>query len=302
MQAGLFSEYRADVISVDPIRRQLQRRYVDTLAEQMSPSSNESGELDQLGPLAGLMGGLIVPPTGDLRGAASMNLAQLRETLRGAQASAGNVNTQLHILDLISQIDGIIGDAPVELPALATPQGEAPTQPTEVTYQCAEGITIDAVFNHEDDTVTVTLPDGTVTLPHVVSGSGAKYSDEINTFWTKGGEAFVQVDGETTISDCHAGQEPAADEEQREAEAGPPPPMVEASYQCADGVAVDAVYDNENRTVTVTLPDGLLELPQVESASGARYSDGTTTFWSQGDEAFVEVNDEIVIQDCVVEE
>jgi membrane-bound inhibitor of C-type lysozyme len=42
-------------------------------------------------------------------------------------------------------------------------------------------------------------------------------------------------------------------------------------------------------------------LPRVESGSGAKYSDGTTTFWTKGDEAFVQVNDEMVISDCVAQ-
>ncbi len=42
-------------------------------------------------------------------------------------------------------------------------------------------------------------------------------------------------------------------------------------------------------------------LGAVESGSGARYSDGTTTFWNKGDEALVEVDDEIVYQNCVAQ-
>ena len=66
-------------------------------------------------------------------------------------------------------------------------------------------------------------------------------------------------------------------------------------------MTIEVVFDNDARTATVTLPDGTLELPQVEAASGARYSDGTTTFWTKGDEAFVQVNDETVISDCVAQ-
>jgi len=75
----------------------------------------------------------------------------------------------------------------------------------------------------------------------------------------------------------------------------------EFTYLCANDVTIMATFDNDNRTATVTLPDGTQTLPQVEAASGAKYSDGTTTFWTQGDDAFVQVNDETVIDDCTVQ-
>jgi membrane-bound inhibitor of C-type lysozyme len=39
----------------------------------------------------------------------------------------------------------------------------------------------------------------------------------------------------------------------------------------------------------------------VISGSGARYSDGKTTFWNKGNEVLLEVNDKIVVQDCALE-
>lgn len=41
----------------------------------------------------------------------------------------------------------------------------------------------------------------------------------------------------------------------------------------------------------IVLPDGAVVLPRVVSASGTRFSDGTTTFWSHGDEASLETRD-----------
>ncbi len=38
------------------------------------------------------------------------------------------------------------------------------------------------------------------------------------------------------------------------------------------------------------LPEGPLELPQALSGSGARYTDGETTFWIKGENACMEVN------------
>ena len=44
-----------------------------------------------------------------------------------------------------------------------------------------------------------------------------------------------------------------------------------------------------------------LQLPHMISGSGARYSDGKTTLWNKGDSVFVEVNDKIVVRDCMLE-
>ncbi len=38
------------------------------------------------------------------------------------------------------------------------------------------------------------------------------------------------------------------------------------------------------------LPEGPLELPQAVSASGARYTDGKTTFWIKGENVCMEIN------------
>lgn len=57
---------------------------------------------------------------------------------------------------------------------------------------------------------------------------------------------------------------------------------VEVTFVCPNGTAIDAVFDNAAKTVIITLADETLTLLQVESGSGARYSDGTTTFWNKG--------------------
>lgn len=44
-----------------------------------------------------------------------------------------------------------------------------------------------------------------------------------------------------------------------------------------------------------------LRLPHVLSGSGARYSDGKTTFWNRGRSVLMEVDDKIVVQDCMLQ-
>lgn len=105
----------------------------------------------------------------------------------------------------------IAGCAPVQAPtpAAATdtpvPETEAPAANIiEATFVCPDGTSLATVFDNDARTVTVALPDGTVTLPQTVSGSGARYSDETTTFWNKGDEAMVEVNGETVYQNCVA--------------------------------------------------------------------------------------------------
>jgi len=78
--------------------------------------------------------------------------------------------------------------------------------------------------------------------------------------------------------------------------------MAAVTYQCPDGELIEAEYMNEDAQVIVGLPDQEpIALPQVEAASGARYSDGTTTFWSKGDQVLVEVDGETILSDCVAQ-
>lgn len=85
-----------------------------------------------------------------------------------------------------------------------------PTEPdgkiSDVTYGCADSKSIHALFY--EDKVTVMLSDGrTLNLPHVISGSGARYAneDESVVFWEKGPSAFV-TEGKgsvETYKDCN---------------------------------------------------------------------------------------------------
>jgi membrane-bound inhibitor of C-type lysozyme len=76
-----------------------------------------------------------------------------------------------------------------------------------------------------------------------------------------------------------------------------------ATFTCPTGETITAVFASDPAdSVTVTLPEQTaIALPRVEAASGAKYSDGTTTFWEKGGEAMVEVNGEITLQSCTAE-
>src|SRR5262245_34838485 len=74
------------------------------------------------------------------------------------------------------------------------------------------------------------------------------------------------------------------------------------SFRCPDGQTVMAQFQlPEDQFVNVRFAGRELRLPHVISGSGARYSDGKTTFWNRGKGVLVEVDDKIVVQDCMLE-
>lgn len=66
--------------------------------------------------------------------------------------------------------------------------------------------------------------------------------------------------------------------------------QVSAVYQAEDGKLLQACFDLKEQQVTLRPSNGLLHvLPIAISGSGARYSDGTFTFWEhQGTGRFFE--------------
>ena len=65
-------------------------------------------------------------------------------------------------------------------------------------YECEDKSSIVVQFQPATNEMMVFLPGKTVRLPHVRSGSGARYSDGEVTYWSKGREALLQVGSRTT--------------------------------------------------------------------------------------------------------
>ena len=75
------------------------------------------------------------------------------------------------------------------------------------------------------------------------------------------------------------------------------------SFRCPDGQTVMAQFHlPDDQFVNVRFAGRELRLPHVISGSGARYSDGKTTFWNKGKSVLIEVDDKIVVQDCLLQE
>lgn len=70
-------------------------------------------------------------------------------------------------------------------------------------------------------------------------------------------------------------------------------------YQCGT-TQLTVKQDNQHDKVSLILDGEQLTLPQVRAASGTKYSDGHYTFWSKGNSAFIERDDKIIINDCLL--
>jgi len=74
------------------------------------------------------------------------------------------------------------------------------------------------------------------------------------------------------------------------------------TYQCSpsERLVVKTIPGSQPPTLEITLPDQrTVTLPQAESASGAKYSNGSITFWSKGNTALVEEAGQLKWKDCV---
>jgi len=75
--------------------------------------------------------------------------------------------------------------------------------PIVARFDC-DTLALTATFH--DDRVVLELPTRVVTLPHVVSASGARYSNGSATFWNKGREATLELNGRNQT--CRERREP----------------------------------------------------------------------------------------------
>ena len=109
LQGGLFSELKAAEPKIDPIRRQLQRSYIDILKNEFDPPKVDLG-----GPV--LPGrrrtsfGEAPPRTSELRAVARLALAKLEKDLGTAKGKAKDIATVAHLGDLQSEIKAILSD------------------------------------------------------------------------------------------------------------------------------------------------------------------------------------------------
>ncbi len=90
LQDGLFAELKQAAPQIDPMRRALQRTYLETLQWQMGDGSNS-----------------------DVRAAARWNLQKLLDTLKAVDAQTSDATTSAHLADLRNQIKMILEGPPM---------------------------------------------------------------------------------------------------------------------------------------------------------------------------------------------
>ena len=71
-----------------------------------------------------------------------------------------------------------------------------------LSFRCPDGRSLLARFEPKDEFVDVRFDEHNLRLPHVISGSGVRYSDGKTTFWNKGKSALVEVDNKIVAQDC----------------------------------------------------------------------------------------------------
>lgn len=81
-------------------------------------------------------------------------------------------------------------------------------------------------------------------------------------------------------------------------EAGSVPPAKKSLYLCEDGKKFTLELIKPADCVILTLEGKPIKLTRVASGSGAKYSNGKTTVWLKGKEAFIEIDGKIIIKNC----
>jgi len=100
LRAGIFGEFAAEAVKVDPYRRNLQRAFVTVLGARLNPPPAAAAGMGAASP---------VLPMDDSRGAIRAELKSIRGMLQAKAAVAADTPTRNHAQDLIDQI-GIILD------------------------------------------------------------------------------------------------------------------------------------------------------------------------------------------------
>ena len=78
-----------------------------------------------------------------------------------------------------------------------------------LSFRCPDGQTVMAQFQlPEDQFVNVRFGGRELRLPHVISGSCARYSDGKMTFWNKGRAVLVEIDDKIVVQYCMLEGEP----------------------------------------------------------------------------------------------
>jgi membrane-bound inhibitor of C-type lysozyme len=104
-------------------------------------------------------------------------------------------------IDLTMKVIGKMGFGIVALAAMLSCSQANVGEEKWLTFRCPDGQTVMARFEPHDQFVSVQFEGRDLRLPHVISGSGARYSDGRTTFWNRGRSALVGVDDKVIMQD-----------------------------------------------------------------------------------------------------
>ncbi|HZM94163.1 MAG TPA: MliC family protein [Vicinamibacterales bacterium] len=105
---------------------------------------------------------------------------------------------------LIAMVFAACGSSPQPADTVAAKETPAAKSPIVARFDC-DTLALTATFH--DDQALIEIPEQRArTLPRVVSASGARYSNGSDTFWNKGREATLELNGRTEM--CRERREP----------------------------------------------------------------------------------------------
>jgi hypothetical protein len=108
VQDGVFSELKADAPKVDPLRRQLQKHYVDILKREFEPAAGPAADLPiRRGPAGDDSG----PRVSELRGVSRVALRKLDGQITAALPKIKDAATKAHLEDTLAEIRSILDES-----------------------------------------------------------------------------------------------------------------------------------------------------------------------------------------------
>ena len=113
VQAGVWSELKADAPRVDPIRRSLQRAYIDLLKSEFEPLPPPVPTAAPDGPPRRRPAVDVGPPSrnAELRAVARVSLRDVKKQIAAALPQVKDAATRVHLEDLAEEIDAVFSKA-----------------------------------------------------------------------------------------------------------------------------------------------------------------------------------------------
>jgi membrane-bound inhibitor of C-type lysozyme len=81
-------------------------------------------------------------------------------------------------------------------------QANVETEKSWLSFRCPDGQTVMVHVQPQDQFVNVRFAGRELHLPHVISGSRARYGDGKATFWNRGRSVLMKVDDKIVVQDC----------------------------------------------------------------------------------------------------